>query len=173
MIWTPRSTAPRRAARTLATLLALGAPLIASHAVAKAPKACPATTVFTTDLKYLDGYRVFTGPDGDSQVEPLRIAARQVPLLKTGKLLGMFDLPMAPKRGVEIVVGPPDVDLPMHAAPYKEMFILLGGSVSFKTAKFQADMKPGSVLLFEDVDAKVGHGGRTGPCGYISLSIAP
>lgn len=145
----------------------------ASSAAAKTPASCPPTTVFTTALTHLDGYRVVTGPDGDSQVEPLHIEAKQIPLLKTGKLLGMLELPATPKRGAEIVVGPPDVDLPMHAAPYAEMFILLGGSVTFKTAKFSAEMKPGSVLLFEDVDAKVGHGGRTGPCGYISLSLAP
>jgi hypothetical protein len=53
------------------------------------------------------------------------------------------------------------------------MFVLLGGSLTFKTAKFSVAMKPGSVLLFEDVDAKVGHGGRIGPCGYVSLSIKP
>ena len=53
------------------------------------------------------------------------------------------------------------------------MFILLGGSFTFKTAKFSAAMKPGSVLLFEDTDAKIGHGGHIGPCGYVSLSIAP
>ena len=153
-----------------AVLVAAAAPI---QAAARPAKACPATTVFNTELKVLTGYRVITGPDGDSLVEPMKIEAKQIPLLKTGKLLGMFELPAAPKRASEIVVGPPDVDLPMHAAPYAEMFILLGGSVTFKTAKFSAEMKPGSVLLFEDVDAKIGHGGRTGPCGYISLSIAP
>ena len=156
--------------RTLTLALAVSASLAAA---AQARPACPPTTVFNASLTHLDGYRVFTGPDGDSQVEPLRIEAKQVPLLKTGKILGLFDLPLAPKRGVQIVVGPPNVDLPLHAAPYREMFIMLSGSVTLQTAKFKAEMKPGSVLLFEDVDAKVGHGGRTGPCGYISVSIAP
>ncbi|WP_293897728.1 hypothetical protein [Phenylobacterium sp.] len=163
----------RTTARALTVGLVSSAALLAANASTAAAAVCPPTTVFNTGLKQLDGYRVFTGPDGDSQVEPLHIEARQVPLLKTGKLLGMIELPNSPKRGAEIVIGPPDVDLPMHAAPYREMFILLGGSVTFQTAKFKAEMKPGSVLLFEDVDAKTGHGGRTGPCGYISLSIAP
>ena len=157
-------------------LIAAGLLLTAGPATAarkaRAPS-CPPTTVFTTALGHLDGYRVFTGPDGDSAVEPLRIDARIVPLLKTGKKLGIIDLPKAGTRAPQIVVGAADVDLPLHPAPYKEMFIMLGGSVTFKTAKFTAELKPGSVLLFEDVDAKVGHGGRTGPCGYISLSIAP
>lgn len=153
-----------------ALLMGLACPGVAA---AKAKPACPPTTVFTTDLKYLEGYRVFLGPDGDSKVEPLRIDAREVPLLKTGKMLGIIDLPKEADRGAEIVVGAADVDLPAHPAPYKEMFILLGGSFTFTTATFSAPMKPGSVLLFDDVGAKIGHGGHIGPCGYISLSIKP
>lgn len=153
-------------------VIAVGTAGPAGHA-ARGRAACPPTIIFTPDLKYLDGYRVFTGPDGDSAVEPIRIDARSVPMLKTGKTLRILDLPKPGSRAPQIVVGPGNVDLPMHPAPYKEMFILLGGSFTFKTAKFSAAMKPGSVLLFEDVDAKVGHGGRIGPCGYVSLSIAP
>lgn len=152
-------------------LVAMAGPAVATAATK--PAACPATTAFTTDLKYLDGYRVYKGPDGDSEVAPFRIDARQVPLLTTGKILGILELPKEADRGAEIVVGPADVELPMHAAPYKEMFILLGGSFTFRTAKFSAAMKPGSVLLFDDVGAKTGHGGHIGPCGYISLSIKP
>ena len=161
--------------RTCLVLWALGTLAISPAAAAakhRAP-ACPATTVFTTALDHLEGYRVFIGPDGDSAVEPYRIDARIVPLLTTGKKLGIIDLPKDADRGAEIVVGAADVELPMHAAPYKEMFILLGGSFTFRTAKFSAPMKPGSVLLFDDVGAKVGHGGHIGPCGYVSLSIKP
>lgn len=140
---------------------------------APSPRCSVSTNPFAGRRDSIEGYRVVTGPDGDSQVEPLRIATRDIPLLKTGKLLGMLELPTSPKRGVEIVMGPPNVDLPMHPAPGKEMFVLLGGSITFKTAKFSTKMGPGTVLLFEDTDAKIGHGGRTGPCGYVSLSIAP
>ena len=159
------------------TILITAGLLLAAQPASAARKAkvpiCPPTTAFTTELTHLDGYRVFTGPDGDSAVEPLRIDARIVPLLTTGKKLGVLDLPKSGPRQPQIFIGAADVDLPMHPAPYKEMFILLGGSFTFKTAKFSVAMKPGSVLLFEDVDARVGHGGRIGPCGYVSLSIAP
>jgi hypothetical protein len=158
------------------TFLIAGGLLLAAQPLAAEtakPPACPPTTAFTTELTHLDGYRVFTGPDGDSAVEPLRIDARIVPLLNTGKKLGVLDLPKGGDRAVQIFIGAADVDLPLHAAPYKEMFVLLGGSITFKTAKFSVAMKPGSVLLFEDTDAKIGHGGRTGPCGYVSLSIKP
>lgn len=134
---------------------------------------CQPTTVFAPGLDHLDGYRVYIGPDGDSAVAPLRIDARIVPLLKTGKKLAIIDLPRAGERAPEIVVGAADVELALHPAPYREMFILLGGSFTFRTAKFSAAMLPGSVLMFEDVDARTGHGGHIGPCGYVSLSIAP
>ena len=134
---------------------------------------CPPTAIFTPTLRKLHGYRVFTGPDGDSTVEPLTIDARIVPLLKTGKDLAVIDLPKSGPRQPQIFIGPANVELPMRAAIYKEMFILLGGSFTFRTAKFSAPMKPGSVLMFEDTDAKIGHGGTIGPCGYVSLSIAP
>ncbi|MDH7973253.1 hypothetical protein QH494_13775 [Sphingomonas sp. AR_OL41] len=157
----------------LAATLALGGSAPPVIAARHAAPVCPPTTAFTTSLDHLDGYRVYTGPDGDSAVEPLRIDARIIPLLTTGKKLGVIDLPKSGPRQPQIFVGAADVDLPMHRAPYKELFILLGGSLTFKTAKFSAAMQPGSVLLFEDVDAKIGHGGHIGPCGYVSLSIAP
>jgi hypothetical protein len=125
----------------------------------------------TTD--HLEGYRVFTGADGDSELEPLRIDARYWPMFDTGKKLGIIDLPKAPERGVQIVFGPPDLDLPLHPAPYREMFVMIAGSITLKTAKVSLELGPGSVLLFEDTDARIGHGGRTGPEGYVSVSIAP
>ena len=147
--------------------------LHAAAAHAAAPPDCATPTVFTTALDHLDGYRFFLGPDGDTAVAPLRIDADRVPMLKTGKQLNILHLPTSPKRGVEIVVGPPDVTIGMHPAPYKEMFIMLGGSTDVSTRNFHATMHPGSVLLFDDVGAKTGHGGHTGPCGYISVSIEP
>jgi hypothetical protein len=156
-------------------ILAASLPATAGVASSKQAKSssCPPTTAFTTALDHLEGYRVFLGPDGDSAVEPFRIEAKQVPMFKTGKVLKLLLLPKPGDRQPEIVVGPADVELPMHAAPYKEMFVLLGGSFTFKTAKEEHAMKPGSVLLFDDVGAKIGHGGHIGPCGYISLSVAP
>ena len=142
-------------------------------AMAHAAPACQAVSPFNLSLDHLDGLRLYKGPDGDTEVAPLRIDARHVPMLKTGKSLAIIDLPGPGKRGDEIVVGQPNVDIALHAAPYKEMFVMLSGSVTVTTKKFHTEMYPGSVLLFDDVGAKTGHGGRTGPCGYISLSIVP
>jgi mannose-6-phosphate isomerase-like protein (cupin superfamily) len=153
------------------TGVAAGSALAASPEAAKA--VCPPTTAFTTELDHLDGYRVFTGPDGFSKVEPLHIDSRKVGLLKTGKTINILSLSPTVTHPVGIVVGPANADLPVHPAPFKEMFVLLGGSVTVTAGAFKADLKPGAVLLFEDTDSKDGHGGRTGPCGYISLDVAP
>ncbi|WP_428149657.1 hypothetical protein [Brevundimonas sp.] len=142
--------------------------------VASEPRTvCSAASPFRPGMETIEGYRVFTGPDGDSAVEPLSIDARHVTLPFNGRVIDIFNLPTAPTRGVQIVAGPANMDLPMHPAPYKEMFILLSGSFTITTRAFSAEMQPGSVLLFEDTDASHGHGGKIGPCGYVSLSIAP
>ena len=147
--------------------------LLPAISSARAAPACQSVSPFRLGLDHLDGYRFYKGPGGDTDVAPLRIEARQVPMLKTGKSLSILDLPVAHTRGDEIVVGAPDVEIGMHPAPAKEMFIMLGGSVTVTTPKFRAELHPGSVLLFDDVGSTTGHGGHTGPCGYISLSIAP
>ena len=84
---------------------------------------------------FLKGYRVYTGPDGDLAVAPLRKSARIVPLLNTYKKLGIIDLPKEGDRLAQIVIGAADVKLPMHHAPYKKMFILLGGSFTSRPRK--------------------------------------
>ena len=155
----------------VSTTMAAPAPGKVSHHV-KAAK-CPATTAFNPTLTKLTGYRVFVGKDGDSEVEPLTLDSRAYPMLKTGKTLHIIDLPTASARVSQIVVGPANVELPFHPSPYKEMFILLGGSFVFRTAKFSVAMGPGSVLLMDDMGATRGHGGTIGPCGYVSLSIQP
>lgn len=154
-----------------APLLFLALPTAVS-AKAKAP-ACPPVTAFNNKLTHLDGYRLFVGPDGDSAVEPYRIDARIVPMLKTGKQLALIELPKPGTRAPQIVVGAADVELPLHPPPYKEMFVLLSGGFTFRTNKVAIAMKPGSILFFDDVGASHGHGGTIGPCGYVSLSIAP
>ena len=155
-------------------VMALAVTAMASPALARPakPARCPPSAAFNPTLTKLTGYRVFVGKDGDSEVEPLMLDSRAYPMLKTGKTLHIIDLPMSTKPS-SIVVGPANVELPFHPSPYKEMFVLLGGSFIFRTAKFNVAMAPGSVLLMDDMGATKGHGGTIGPCGYVSLSIQP
>jgi mannose-6-phosphate isomerase-like protein (cupin superfamily) len=154
-------------------LALLGLFAASNTAQADAAPSCPPVTAFGLGLKHLAGYRFYNGPDGRTEVAPFQIDARVVPMLKTGKSLSIIDLPLSHTRNDQIVVGAPDTKIGMHPAPYKEMFIMLSGSVTVTTPKFKAEMFPGSVIYFDDVGSKTGHGGLTGPCGYISLSITP
>lgn len=154
------------------------APLVLASSSAQARRfapspVCAATSVFNPTLTKLTGYHVIVGKDGDSEVVPLTLDSHSYPLLKTGKTLHILDLPSSPARPNQIVVGPGNVELPLHPSPYKEMFVLLGGTLTFRTTKFSATMQPGSVLLMDDMGATHGHGGTIGPCGYVSLSIQP
>jgi hypothetical protein len=122
--------------------------------------------------KTLDVVRVYTGPGGRSRLEVLHRPGKFTPLFDTGKQLGLFDLGAA--DFVKIVVGPPDLDLPMHPAPYREAFLVIGGGADIVLGDgTRHSLTPGSVVLFEDTDATDGHAGRTGPCGYIAVDLVP
>lgn len=157
----------------------LATPALALPATAQAAPAtptaatCPSVALFNPDLAVLHGYRIVTGPDRKAKAEPMTIAAKSVPLMKTGRTLNLFNLPTAPTRGVQIVAGPAGMSVPLHPAPYKEMFVILSGSTTLEVGDFKTELTPGMVLLADDADAVDGHGGTTGPCGYVAVSIAP
>jgi mannose-6-phosphate isomerase-like protein (cupin superfamily) len=117
--------------------------------------------------------RLYTDPrTGDTAVEETRMEAKRTPLLKTGQILNEYNF--GPGSKVQIVVGPPNLALPLHPAPYKESFLIIEGSVSMKLGNGQGiELRPGDMTVMEDVDARIGHGGLTGPCGYVSLNIVP
>jgi mannose-6-phosphate isomerase-like protein (cupin superfamily) len=135
--------------------------------------ACPAFDPATYSLKVLRNYRVYTDPaTGDSKVEQVPIPIKETPLLKTGKILKLFDF--GPAKRVEIVIAPADLLLPMHPAPYRERFLVLAGSVEMDVADgTKIAMVPGDMVSMDDVASKSGHGGRIGPCGYIDLDMVP
>lgn len=144
--------------------LALGA---ATLACAKEPR-CTAVPV---DLGRLGDkvalFRVFTGADGKSHSETVSWEAVKTTYL--GLQLAHFDF--GDPSNVVIVRGPPNFDIPFHPAPYREIFIVLsGGSTSVLSDGTKLELKPGSVLLFEDVSGP-GHGGKVGPCGYVALDL--
>ena len=109
---------------------------------------------------------------GDSAMEETTLAPKSTPLLKTGTILTEYDFGAATK--VQIVVGPPNLDIPLHPAPYRESFLMLRGSVRMKLGNGdERELLPGDMTVFEDTTASRGHGGRTGPCGYVALDIVP
>ncbi len=158
--------------RGFLTALLLGLMICGQSSVA-AETVCPSLPTQVQGTLKVVNYRVYTDPaTGDSKVEALPKAAKDIPLLKTGKILTEFDFGAASK--IKLVIGPPNLDLPLHPAPLVESFLLLAGSVTMQLADgTKVEQMPGDMLTFEDVNSKLGHGGRTGPCGYVALDIVP
>ena len=110
---------------------------------------------------------VFTGADGKSHADNQKFAAVKTTYL--GLQLAHFEFG-APSN-VVIVRGPANFPIPQHASPYREIFMILsGGSTVELSDGTHHALKPGSVVLFEDVTG-LGHGGKVGPCGYVALDL--
>ena len=183
--YTRRPTAPlsdgSRAARcavvAVATWLAACSTVPSSRADADASKAAEACAGWSmadyASARVVRRIRVYTDPDtGDSAMEETPYAPRSTPLLQTGTILREYDFGAASK--VQIVVGPANLDIPLHPAPYRENFLVLKGSVLMKLGNGQQrQLLPGDMTIFEDTTASKGHGGLTGACGYVSLDIVP
>lgn len=148
--------------------------ILSSAMPAQAQTDCPGRTASDyASAPDIIHYRIYTDPKtGDSALEESRRPAKSTKLLSTGKLLSEYNFGAASK--VQIVVGPPDLPLPMHPAPYKESFLVLEGDVVLELADgTKRHLRPGDMATFEDTDARRGHGGLTGACGYVALNIVP
>lgn len=115
----------------------------------------------------LEVFRVRTGLDGKSYGELVEIEGSGTTYL--GALLMQFDLGDPSK--VVVVRGPAGFRIPMHPAPYRELFLVLSGSSTAVLSGGQRHvLRPGSLILFEDTTGE-GHGGFVGPCGYVALDL--
>jgi hypothetical protein len=146
---------------------------VAPPAMAQAAATCPSTTAKTFELNVIRNFRVYTDPvTHESKVEQVPITAKQTKLFSTGKILKEFNFGDA--KRVQIVVAPADLELPMHPAPYRENFLMLSGTVDMAIGDgTHIALGPGDMVTMDDVDSKIGHGGRIGPCGYVDLEIVP
>jgi len=127
----------------------------------------PVDLALNPDPAVLEMLRVYTGADGVSHGEMVPLAGTSTKYL--GMLLTQYSL--GDPSNVVIVNGPPDFHIPRHAAPYREIFLTLRGSVTVELSDGTTrDLHPGALLLYEDVTGP-GHGGHVGPCGYTSLDL--
>lgn len=157
----------------LATLAAaLAVPLAgASAKSAVAPDRCASGDVpLGRAVEVVEAWRAFKGADGLSHVEAIKIPG------KTGTYYGgkvtvtQFDL--GTPSHASIVYGQPNMEIPVHPAPYRETFILLSGSSRIILSNGEIyPLKPGSMFVAEDLGTP-GRGGKSGPCGYVALSLA-
>jgi quercetin dioxygenase-like cupin family protein len=147
---------------------ALGLSLFAATVAGAEQPACSKATV---DLARagdsIEVLHVTTGPDNKSHAARIRMPAVFTSYL--GLQLAHFDF--GDPANVVIVRGPPDLDIPLHPAPYREIFIVLsGGSTALLSDGTRHELGPGAVVLFEDVTGP-GHGATIGPCGYVALDL--
>ena len=148
-------------AMTLATLAFAGA------AAAKG-KACVEKPLhLERDGRILEIIRITTGADGLSHGKREKIDGSVTTYL--GLELTQFGL--GDPSNVVIVSAPPGLDIAVHRAPYREIFMILSGESTLKLSDGTSFvLKPGTLNLMEDTTG-AGHGGNSGPCGYVALDL--
>jgi mannose-6-phosphate isomerase-like protein (cupin superfamily) len=141
--------------------------LLGACAHTPAPRCPKGDITLARDTEVIELLRVRTGPDGKSYGEMVPLAGTSTRYL--GMVLWQFGL--GDPSNVVIVNGPPLFQIPMHAAPYREIFLVLSGSSTVQlSGGSRFELLPGSMVLFEDVTG-AGHGGKVGPCGYVSVDL--
>ena len=118
----------------------------------------------------VEAWRGFKGSDGQSHLERVKIPGTKG-VYYGGKVhVTIFDL--GDPSGASFVYGEPNMEIPIHPVPYKETFIILSGSSDVFTPDGQiVHLEAGSMVLSEDLGTP-GRWGRSGPCGYVALSLA-
>ena len=132
---------------------------------------CPAAVPFPNGVEVLKAIRVYRAANGESAFETVQFKGESKAYFKAGELFSHNLLANAAK--VQIISGPPNVVLPYHAPAGKEIFLTIQGSstVVLPNGQEQAVL-PGTLVIFDDGGSKTGHGGRTGSCGYVAVSVA-
>lgn len=155
----------RKAAVGVVVLAALGG--LPAHAAD-----CPAAPPFAGGLHVIEATRVYTNAAGVSDFAPVTLKADGKAYFKPGELF--YSLSFGAATKVQIVAGPANVVLPQHPSPGYEMFLTIQGqSVVTLPDGREKVLVPGSLVIMDDMASKTGHGGRSGPCGYVAVQIVP
>jgi hypothetical protein len=166
---TRTSTASTRGLCTIAALIGL---VSFVSFEARAGTTCAPALLFKDGIEVTKAVRVYTGADGQSAFEDVTYKGGSKAYFKPGELFSHVNFGAAAK--VQLVQGPPNVVLAPHPSPYKEMFMTLqGSSTVVLPGGARLEMRPGVLVIFDDMTSKTGHGGLTGPCGYVALNIVP
>lgn len=118
----------------------------------------------------VEAWRGYKGTDGLSHFERVQIPGTKGAYYGGKVHVTNFDL--GDPSGASFVYGEPNMEIPVHPVPYKETFIILSGSSEVNLPDGQViRLSPGSMVMSEDLGTP-GRGGRSGPCGYVALSLA-
>ena len=151
----------------VAGMVASGVATRAADLVTAGEKCVSAGLSVGRDTSVVEIYRVYTAADGKSYGETIKLQGSRTTYL--GAVLTQFGL--GDPSNVVIVHGPAYFEIPMHAAPYPEIFLVLSGSSTINLSSGQRhELGPGSLVLFEDTTG-AGHGGKVGACGYVALDL--
>lgn len=124
---------------------------------------------FARTGKLLKLYRAYTGSDGQSKIETIDLEGKGGVYYDGKVTLTQWDFG-DPTKAV-IVYGHPNMEIPPHPSPYREIFLIVSGSSVVTLADGREfALEPGSMLLSEDQKA-TGRGGRSGPCGYVAIDF--
>lgn len=120
-------------------------------------------------VEILKVQRTYKGADGESHIEQIDIPGTTKSFYGGKTTLTQFDLG-DPTR-VMLVYGHPNIEIPKHPSPYREIFILLSGSSIMEMPDGTiVERGPGSMVVVED-QGTPGRSGRAGPCGYVALDL--
>ncbi len=161
----------------ISQILSVGAALLvivaATTTAAQKPprgKNCPKSEITLGQaVEMLNVHRTYKGPDGESHIEMTSLPGTTKSFYDGKTTLTQFDLG-DPTR-VMLVYGHPDIEIPKHPSPYREIFIILSGSSIMEMPDGAViERKPGSMVIVED-QGTPGRSGRAGPCGYVALDL--
>jgi len=123
------------------------------------------------DVDVVKAYRMFAGPDGASHVEDITLPGKRSSHYGGSVKVTLFDL--GRPTHVSMVFGQPNMIIPAHPPPYREIFIIVAGSSQMVMPDGQVlNLVPGSLLIADDVGVTRGRGGSAGPCGYTAIDLA-
>ncbi len=139
---------------------------------ALAAQACPPAVPFPNGIEVFKAVRVYTAANGESAFEDVTYKGSSKAYFKPGELFSHVNFGAASK--VQLISGPANVKLAPHPSPYTEIFMTLQGQSSvILPSGAKLDLTPGVMVIMDDMSSKTGHGGSTGPCGYVALNIVP
>ncbi|WP_439486882.1 hypothetical protein [Blastomonas fulva] len=124
---------------------------------------------FARSGKVLKMYRAYKGADGQSHIETIDIEGKGG--VYYGGKVSLTQFGFGDPSNVVIVYGHPDMEIPAHPSPYREIFLIISGSSVVTLADgTEYALTPGTMLLSED-QGTPGRGGRSGPCGYVAVDF--
>ena len=114
-------------------------------------------------------YRAFTAADGSAKIDTIELKGEGG--VYYGGKVSLTQFPLGDPTNAVIVYGHPNMEIPAHPSPYREIFLIISGSSHVTLADgTRYELTPGSLLLSED-QGSTGRGGGSGPCGYVAVDF--